>query len=85
MLDRGYYVVQIPSGGNKRHRKMELEIDLHNKDLVFLKTVDCFGECLITVHSSHKYHNALDSYPKMYHFITELFTHVYISAKNGAL
>ena len=31
------------------------------------------------MHPSHKSHNASDKYPRMYHFVTEMCTHVHIS------
>ena len=34
---------------------------------------------------SHKSHNALDKYPTMHHFVTEMCTHVHISVINVAL
>ena len=49
------------------------------------------GQCLnkkanipginIPTESSHKSHNALDKYPIMHHFVTEMCTHVHISVK----
>ena len=39
----------------------------------------------LLIDQSHKFHNALDEYTTMHHFLPEVFTHVHISVKNGAL
>ena len=35
--------------------------------------------CNPTINPSHKSHNALDKYPRMHHFVTEMCTNVHIS------
>ena len=37
------------------------------------------GSFVMTTDQSHKSHNALDKYPTMHHFVTEMCTHVHIS------
>ena len=37
------------------------------------------------IDTCHKFHNASDKYPRMRHFVTEMYTHVHISLQNGVL
>ena len=46
---------------------------------IFQDRSDMALDCFTPSYPSHKSHNALDKYPTMHNFVTEMYTHVHIS------
>ena len=70
------------------HQHLALRFnEIHQRCIVMLKgffqALSCYcrwlGKTHLALDPSHKSHNALDRYPMMHHFVTEMCTHVHVS------